>query len=174
MDLHDIKGRIAVALVESIFRRAGFTLSPVETPIGRRELVTRLGREDLIPDFSAVRSAAAASAVPPETPNRPRVVDVRYRPQVAQYVSIEEERGPRGLFALAKRQWPALVFIFVTDHPEPGRSSFQAVDLEPWSLGTAVSAVDLFAHQGLAIYRQNVEEHESLLRRMFALLTGSA
>ena len=36
-----------------------------------------------------------------------------------------------------------------------------------------VVSVDLFDHKGLDIYRQNVEEHEALARRIFALLTGS-
>jgi hypothetical protein len=35
-----------------------------------------------------------------------------------------------------------------------------------------VTAQDLHAHDTLGIYRQNVEEHEALLRRMFTLLTG--
>ena len=64
------------------------------------------------------------------------------------------------------------MFVFVTDHPEAGRSCFQAVDLGPWASGSAVTALDLHAHDELRIFRQNVEEHEALLRRMFTLLTG--
>jgi hypothetical protein len=165
VDLLDIKGRIAQALVESIFRRAGFTL----TPVGPRESPPRLGREELIPDFFALRA-------PPEgkDPDHPaRLVEVRYRPQVAQYLAIEDQRGPQSIFAHAKRQWPGLMFVFVTDHPEPRRSPFQVIDLESWNPGDAVSPIDLFAHTGLDIYRQNVEEHEALARRIFTLLTGS-
>jgi hypothetical protein len=77
------------------------------------------------------------------------------------------------VFALAKRQCPDLLFVFVTDHPEAGRSGYQVVDLAGWEVGAAVSAVDLPAHPGLAIYPQNVEEHERLLRRMVALLVGA-
>jgi hypothetical protein len=163
VDLLEIKGRIAVALVESIFRRAGFGLAPV-VPV---EAALRKGREDLVPDFQATPPAAADAAA-----GAPRVVEVRYRPQVTQYLLIEAQRGPHSVFTIAKRQWPALVFVFVTDHPEPGRSCFQVVDLEPWAAGGAVAALDLHAHPGLRIFRQNVEEHEALLRRMFALLTG--
>jgi hypothetical protein len=47
------------------------------------------------------------------------------------------------------------------------------VDLGPWVAGSAVTALDLHAHDELRIFRQNVEEHEALLRRMFALLTGA-
>jgi len=164
MDLLDIKGRIAQAIVESIFRRAGFTL----TPVGPRESPPRLGREELIPDFFAAR-------VPPDgrPPDQPaRLVEVRYRPQIGQYLAIEDQRGPQSIFAHAKRQWPGLMFVFVTDHPEPGRCCFQVLDLEPWNLGDRVVSIDLFDHKGLDIYRQNVEEHQELARRIFALLTG--
>lgn len=163
MDLLQIKGRIAVALVESIFRRAGFGLDPLgaaaETPV-------RQGREDLAPDFRAT--------APPLAPGGgvSRIVEVRYRPQVGQYLAIEVQRGPHSLFSVAKRHWPDLVFVLVTDHPEPARSCFQVVDLEPWAAGRPVTAQDLHAHDTLGIYRQNVEEHEALLRRMFTLLTG--
>jgi hypothetical protein len=162
VDLLEIKGRIAVALVESIFRRAGFTLAP---PVAV-ETSQRLGREDLIPDFQAILPAEGGAA------RAPCVVEVRYRPQVGQYLLIESQRGPHSLFTVAKRHWPALVFVFVTDHPEAGRSCFQAVDLGSWAAGSAVAALDLHAHDDLRIFRQNVEEHEALLRRMFTLLTG--
>jgi hypothetical protein len=163
VDLLEIKGRISVALVESIFRRAGFALAPVVHP----EMTPRHGREDLIPDFQARLPAAADGAG-----ELGRVVEVRYRPQVGQYLLIEAQRGPHSLFTVARRQWPGLLFVFVTDHPEPGRSCFQAVDLESGVAGSDGGSVDLHAHPGLRIFRQNVDEHETLLRRMFALLTG--
>lgn len=165
MDLLEIKGRIAVALVESIFRRAGFTVAPAapgETPF-------RQGREDFIPDF---RATLPGSDGPADGAATSCVVEVRYRPQVSQYLLIEAQRGPHSLFTVAKRQWPALVFVFVTDHPEAGRSCFQVVDLGAWTVGSAVTSRDLYAHPELRIFRQNVEEHETLLRRMFTLLTG--
>jgi hypothetical protein len=161
MDLLDIKGRIAVALVESIFRRAGFTLGPVPAP----EPAARPGREELTPDFAVQRGG-------PGGERAPRPVEVRYRSQVGQYLAIEGQRGGNSVFALAKRQWPNLLFVFVTDHPEPGRSGYQAVDLADWEVGKAVVAVDLPNHPEMAIYPQNVEEHERLLRRMVALLIG--
>jgi hypothetical protein len=162
MDLVDIKGRIAVALVESIFRRAGFILGPVPAP----KPSTRPGREELTPDFAVHRAGSAEGRAP-------RAVEVRYRSQIGQYLAIEGQRAGNSVFALAKRQWPDLLFVFVTDHPEAGRSGYQVVDLAGWEVGAAVSAVDLPAHSGLAIYPQNVEEHERLLRRMVALLVGA-
>ena len=163
MDLLEIKGRIAVALVESIFRRAGFVLAPVVHP----EVSSRHGRENLVPDFQA-----ALPASPAEAAGAPRAVEVRYRPQVGQYLLIESQRGPHSLFTVARRQWPGLLFVFVTDHPEPGRSCFQAIDLRSEPGSGDVQSLDLHAHDGLRIFRQNVDEHETLLRRMFALLTG--
>jgi hypothetical protein len=162
VDLLEIKGRIAVALVESIFRRAGFTVAPAAAAAATH----RQGREDLIPDFRATLPGADGPAA------TSCVVEVRYRPQVSQYLLIEAQRGPHSLFTVAKRQWPTLVFVFVTDHPEAGRSCFQVVDLGPWTAGGAVTSLDLYAHAELRIFRQNVEEHEALLRRMFTLLTG--
>jgi hypothetical protein len=164
VDLLEIKGRISVALVESIFRRAGFTLAPAAAV----ETSQRLGREDLIPDFQATLPAVGGGPAQAGC-----VVEVRYRPQVGQYLLIESQRGPHSLFTVAKRHWPALVFVFVTDHPEAGRSCFQVVDLGSWAAGNTVTALDLHTHDDLRIFRQNVEEHEALLRRMFALLTGA-
>lgn len=165
MDLLDIKARVAQALVESVFRRAGFTL----TPVGPREATARgVGREELVPDFFAVR--VPDDGKPPDQPAR--LIEVRYRPQVSQYLAIEGQRGSQSIFAHAKRQWPGLMFVFVTDHPERARSTFQVFDLEPWTPGEPVTVIDLFAHTGLDIYRQNVAEHEELARRIFALLTG--
>jgi hypothetical protein len=163
VDLLEIKGRISVALVESIFRRAGFALAPVVHP----EMTPRHGREDLIPDFQARLPAAGDGSG-----ELGRVVEVRYRPQVGQYLLIEAQRGPHSLFTVARRQWPGLLFVFVTDHPEPGRSCFQAVDHDFGAGGSDGVSVDLHTHAGLRIFRQNVDEHETLLRRMFALLTG--
>lgn len=159
MDLLAIKAGLALALVESIFRRAGFTLAAP----GRREVPPHLGREDL-PDFIAQR--------PPAEDAPGRHVEVRYRLDLAHYLAIEQQRGSRSMFAQAKRHWPDLVVVFVTDHPEAGRSAFQALDLARWQHGQPLVAIDLFAHPELVIYRQNVAEHEVLLRRMVALLAG--
>ena len=165
MDLLAVKGRVALAFVESIFRRAGFTLAPVPA----RESPPRRGREDVVPHFLVGRPSAAVA--PGAAARRP--VEVRYRPQVAQYVAIEDQRGPQSLFTAARRQWPGLLFVFVTDRPEPGRSAFQALDIETWRAGEPAVAVDLHAHPGLDVYRQNVEEHEILVRRVFALVSGA-
>jgi hypothetical protein len=35
-------------------------------------------------------------------------------------VSVEAPRRERSVFFLARRQWPVLYFVLVTDRPEPG------------------------------------------------------
>jgi hypothetical protein len=156
-DFLDLKDQLALALVESIFRRAGYTL----TPVTEQRIPPHLGREDL-PDFRAV-SAVRAEEI------GPRHVKVRYRRQVRQYITIEARRGPRSSFAYAKQYWPNLVVVFLTDEPEPGQSCFRALDVATWQPGDLPVLVDLFAHPTLNIYRLNVEEHETLARRILAL-----
>jgi len=163
VDLLAIKGRLALALVESIFRRAGITV----TPVGPLEVPPHLGREDL-PDFAARRDPAVGAPDAAWT----RLIEVRYRLDLTHYLAVESQRGARSTFTRARRQWPALLVVFVSDHPEPGRSCFQAVDLGAWVPGEAIATTALWAPPELAIYRQNVEEHELLLRRMSALLSG--
>jgi hypothetical protein len=163
VDLLDIKGRLALAFIESIFRRAGYAL----TPAGVREVPPHLGREDL-PDFVARHDAPERG----EPNGTGWLVGVRYRPRLTQYLAIEHQRGLVSLLAQLKRNWPDLIMTFFTDHAEPGCSPFQVVDLGAWNVGEAIAAIDLFAHPRLDIYRQNVEEHEELVRRVLLLFEG--
>lgn len=158
-DAFDLKSQLSVALVESIFRRAGYTLIP-----SRQTLIPpHLGRDDL-PDFKAVPPGATA-----ETESR--AVKVRYRHQVRQYLTIDLRRGGKSFLAQAKQHWPGLVIVLVTDDPEPGHSCFEVVDLATWSPPDIPTLVDLFAHPGLDIYRANVDEHEALARRILAMFS---
>lgn len=158
-DFLDLKGQVAVALVESIFRRAGYDLlGAPDDPIP-----PHLGREDL-PDFRVVPLATREGT-------GSRWVKVRYRRHVDQYLTVEARRGSRSFFALAKQHWPDLVVIFVADEPEPRHSCFRVLDLATWSPTEAPALVDLFAHPGLNIYQMNVEEHEALARRILALFS---
>ena len=150
MDLFDIKGRLAVALVESVFRRAGFALGSIPASGGLAPLA-RVGREDRGPDFAAVRPTGAREA--PDGGSR--LVEVGYRPQVSQDLAIQSQRGGQSVFALAPRHSPELPF-------------------GAWTLGAQLPAQDLAAHAEFRIDRQNVEEPETLRRRLVALLTGSA
>lgn len=158
-DVIDLKNQVAVVLVESIFRRAGYSL--VVFPVS--EVPPRLGREDL-PDFTAV---------PPVTREQvgSRPVKVRYRKQLGQYLALESRRGVRSFFALAKQYWPGLVIVFVSDESESRLSCFRALDLATWDPSKTPALVDLAAHPSLNIYQLNVEEHEVLARRILGLLS---
>lgn len=169
MDLLDIKARVAEAVVESILRRAGYKLTPF--PRAGEGVVLRIGREDFTPHFTATQTAETrddrAVGAPPSY-----LIAVKYRGQLGQYLAIEGQRGDRSTFAQAKRLWPALCFVFVTDRPDPGRSFFQVLDLRGYSSWAPVRTRDLAEHKGLAIWQANVDDHEELARRIFALLTG--
>ncbi len=162
MDLLEAKSRIAEALVESIFRRARYQVRSHRN----ETMPLRFGREDYSPDFEVVPG--------PDGEEGEFLVASKYRPSIAQFVSVENQRGERSVFALARRQWPALYFVLVTDRPEPGRSCFQAVRLAGGRAGQPVQTLDLVELKELRIFRNNVEDHEELIRRIFALLSGAS
>jgi hypothetical protein len=161
MDLLEAKSRIAEALAESIFRRARYEI----TRFPRESAPLKVGREDFSPDFRVRREAGLSAA-------REFLVEVKYRPVIEQYLSVENQRGDRSVFLMARQKWPDLYFIFVSDRPEHGRSCFQVVSLQSHEAGKPFSTVDLAAQKELGIFRHNVEDHELLARRIFALLTG--
>ena len=159
MDLVAAKSRIAEALVESIFRRARYCVRPFDA--GPAPL--RFGREDFSPDFVV---AIGGDAPRPQE----LLVEVKYRPSIEQFLSVESQRGERSVFELARRQWPALYFVLVSDRPEAGRSCFQAVPIHGLPPGGPFRTVDLDQLSDFGIYRANVEDHEVLARRVYALL----
>jgi len=161
MDLLEAKNRIAEALVESIFRRALYEVQPYRA--GQSAL--RVGREDFSPDFRA--RAGGDNGGAPEI-----LVEVKYRPAIDQFISVENQRGERSVFLLARRQWPALYFVLVSDRPEPGRSCFQAIAFSRLTPGAPFRTVDLDQLEELKIFRANVADHEELVRRIMSLLTS--
>jgi hypothetical protein len=161
MDLLEAKSRIAEALVESIFRRARYDVLPFRG----EQPPLRFGREDFSPNFHAV--------MPGENGRRHELlVEVKYRPSIEQFISVENQRGERSVFLMARRQWPALYFVLVTDRPEPGRSCFQAIAFGELRAGQPFRTVDIDQLSELNIFRNNVEDHEELVRRIMDLLTS--
>lgn len=156
MDLYDTKSRIAEAFVESIFRRARYAVRPFRA----NESALRFGREQFSPNFAAS---------PAEGPDHEFLVEVKYRPSVEQFIALENQRRESSIFVLARRSWPSLYFVLVTDRREPGRSCFQAIEFA--GPGTPYRTVDLVELHELKIYQQNVEDHEQLLLSVFGLLT---
>lgn len=161
MDLLEAKSRIAEALVESIFRRARYEVRPYRTP----QIPLRFGREDFSPDFCVSPKGTTEAATE-------FLVEVKYRPAIDQFVSVENQRGERSVFLLARRQWPALYFILVSDRPEAGRSCFQAISFSRIRPGEPFRTLDLADLKELKIFRNNVEDHEELVRRIFGLLNA--
>ena len=160
MDLLEVKSRIAEALVESIFRRARYAVEPHRdaTPL-------RLGREDFSPDFS-VRHRGGNGG------EQHALIEVKYRSSVDQFMSVENQRGDRSVFVAARRQWPDLCFIFVTDRPLPGRSSFQILSFRDHPAEKPFDTVDLVTLERFRIFPHNIADHEELLRRIYGLLAA--
>jgi hypothetical protein len=161
VDLLEAKSRIAEALVESIFRRARYDIKPFRpdpSPL-------RFGREDFSPDFRVAQPADAGDA-------HEYLVEVKYRPSAEQFVSVENQRGDRSLFHLMRRHWPSLYFVLVTERPETGRSCFQALAFETVRAGEPFRMVDLIEIKEFGLFAHNVDDHETLGRRIFASLTA--
>src|SRR5438093_11498039 len=162
MDLLEVKSRIAEALVEAIFRRARYQIRPFRNNTSP----LRFGREDFSPDFRV------SSELESENSGE-FLIEVKYRPSAYQFVSVENQRGERSIFHMARRQWPTLYFILVTDRPEAGRSCFQAIPFSRLTPGEPFRTVNLDALRELRIFKNNIEDHEELVRRIFGLLAGA-
>lgn len=157
MDLYDTKSRVAEAFVESVFRRARFHVRPHR---GARPLL-RIGHEDFSPNFAVSRNG-----------DDELLVEVKYRASIEQFLALETQRRDASIFVLARRYWPRLYFVLVTDHPRPGRSCFQAIAFAG-AAAPPFTTLDLVAIPELRIFPHNVDDHERLLLRLLGLLTRS-
>lgn len=162
MDLLEAKSRVAEALVESIFRRARYDVRPFRST---RSLPLRFGREDFSPDFGVTQTSSPGEA-------REFLIEVKYRPSIEQFISVENQRGDKSIFFIARRQWPALYFVLVSERPEPGRSCFQVLAFETLRHGEPFRTLDLIEVKELGLFPHNIEDHEELVRRIFELLTA--
>lgn len=162
-EISGLKGRIAEALVEAIFQRAGYLVSRV----GRESQVPRLvkiGRDEFLPDFLLRKPVAGTT--PRRSLHRLIPVEVKYR------ASVEESLRSHGdeLLSRVGKQWPELCVVFVTDQPAPGRSCFQVIDLAARRPGETLVSVDLHQVRELDIYATTVREYEGLVKQIFPLL----
>lgn len=160
MDLLEIKSRIAEALVESIFRRARWEVRPFKGD----PLPLRFGRENFSPDFWVAQK-------PGDGPEQQHLIEVKYRPSIEQFISVENQRGERSVFFLAHRHWPALYFVLVTERPEAGRSCFQVLPFTALKAGD-LRTVDLAHLEEFRLFPNNIDDHEQLARSIFGLLAG--
>ena len=133
---------------------------------GPRPRPLRFGREDFSPDFRVSQADA-------EGAEREFLVEVKYRPSVEQFISVENQRGERSIFLLARRQWPALYFILVTERPGARPLLLPGGRLrDPQRPGEPFRTVDLIEVKEFGLFPHNIEDHEELVRRIFALLTA--
>ncbi|MEK6666209.1 MAG: hypothetical protein AAB016_07755 [candidate division NC10 bacterium] len=170
LDLDGIKGRIAEALVESIFRRALYRMTRFGKESDLRGIL-KLGKdEDFAPDFFALKENLALREAPGVY--QTFMIEVKYRADLPRYLALQERGGAKSLLAKSKAKWPNLYVIFVTDRPGEGRSCFQALELRSYEPGGPVKTEPLYEMPALEIYPNNVIEHEELVRQLFGLLAS--
>ncbi len=158
-----LKGRMAEALVEGIFKRAQYTVARVGHETEMPSPI-RSGRRDFVPDFVVWRPLDEPSLG--HHSYRLLAVEVKYRADLAGYLRRESlSRSPE-----VAQQWPELYEIIVTDRPEPGRSCFQAIHVSTLPQGMPAVTLDLHMVPGLDVYRRTVEEYEGLVREIFPIL----
>jgi len=107
VDVNDLKGRVAEALVESILRRAAYRVARV----GRESQVhglVKIGPGDVAPDFLVWRQIPEGESAQPL--HRLFPIDVKYRSNLREFVRKELEP----LVAKVGDQWPELYCIVVT------------------------------------------------------------
>jgi hypothetical protein len=158
-----LKGRMAEALVEGIFKRAGYTVARVghETPIPALVPAARAG---FAPDFVVWRALDEPSLG--HHSYRLLALDVTYCTDLEEY--LRRESAARAVDMGS--EWPELYGIIVVDRPDAGRSCFQAVHVSALPKGAAPATLDLHLVPGLDIYRKTVEEYEGLVREIFPIL----
>ncbi len=165
--INHLKGRMAEALVEAVFRRARYTVARVGRETQMPALM-RTGRPGFMPDFVVWRALDEPSLG--HHSYRLLAIEVKYRADVADYLRRDSaSRSPE-----VAQQWPELYEIIVTDRPEPARSCFQAVHVSALPDGTSPATLDLHLVPGLDIYRRTVEEYEGLVREIFPILGSRA
>jgi hypothetical protein len=160
-DVNLLKGRMAEALVEGIFKRAQYMVARV----ARETQVSALMRTgQAVPDFVVWKALDE-----PSLGHRSYLllaIEVKYCANLDDHLRGET---PARSVEVAL-QWPELYEILVTDRPELGRSCFQAVHVSILPPAAPPSTLDLHLVPGLDIYRRTVEEYEGLVREVFPLI----
>lgn len=160
-DINLLKGRMAEALVEGIFKRAQYMVARVarETQVSA---LMRTGQS--VPDFVVWKALDE-----PSLGHRSYLllaIEVTYCANLDDYLHGETPaRSPE-----VALQWPELYEILVTDRPEVGRSCFQAVHVSILPPAAPPSSLDLHLVPGLDIYPRTVEEYEGLVREVFPII----
>jgi hypothetical protein len=162
-EIEGLKGRIAEAFVESIFRRAGDRVSRAarESPPPRP---VRVGADEFLPDFFLHKPTGETSAE--RTRHRLIPVEVRYEASVEDFLDSHDD----GWILALRAHWPELCIVFVTDHPASGRSCFQVLDVAAARLDARLATVDLHYVHDFDVYLTTAQEYEALVRQIYPLL----
>lgn len=158
-----LKGRMAEALIEAVFKRAKYTVARVGLETLTPALV-RTDRTGFMPGFVVWRALDEPSLG--HCSYRLLAIEVKYCADLEDYL----RRDSPSRSAEVARQWPELYEIIVTDRPQSGRSCFQAVHVSALPTGTTPVTLDLHLVPGFDIYRRTVEEYEGLVREIFPIL----
>lgn len=164
MDVNTLKGRVGEAFVEVILRESGFKVSR----LGRESQVQQLlktGGSEFVPDFLIWKPVDQSS-------EGMRLhcllsVEVKYRSDVQEFL----RRFGDELISRVGEQWRDFYVVFVTDHPDAGRSCFQVLDLQESTLDAPLATIDLHEALVFGISKSTIEEHERLVRQLFLPLS---
>jgi hypothetical protein len=161
VDFSMLKGRLAEALVESVFQQSGYTVARIGREARVEQLIMVRGNEHA-PDFLARKRNGD---------NRFVAIEVKYRNNLPRFL----RRYAAEMFVKAKERCRDLYVVLVTDRPEGVESCFQVVALRDYGGGPVPSPVDLCSVRELGISRSTIIHHihhEVLVRRLFAALTA--
>jgi hypothetical protein len=162
-EVEGLKGRIAEAFVESIFRRAGYRVSRGGRD-GQVARPVRVAADEFLPGFLVHKPSGETPAGRPL--HRLIPVEVKYRVNVEDFLRSHGDEMVQALRAA----WPKLCIVFVTDHPASGRSCFQVLDLAAAQPGAPLVTVDLHYVHDFDVYLTTAQEYEGLVRQIFPLL----
>ena len=160
-----LKGRIAEAMVECIFRRAQYRVARVGVESQVQRLVKR-GSHEFAPDLLAWKRAPGPGRDPEL--HRFLALEVKYRAKLDDFLRDHCVQ----IFSEAKDGWPDLYFVFVTDNPDGDRSCFQAVCLREYTAGSEPVTRALHEFRALGIRQELVIKHERITKDLFAALAG--
>src|SRR5213594_1325197 len=97
VDLNNIKGRIAEALVESIFQRALFKMTRFGRESDLRGML-KSGKDDSFsPDFLAMKEQKEIAGM-----YQTHMVEVKYRADLSRYLTLQAAKGEDSDLAKAK------------------------------------------------------------------------
>ena len=167
MEVSALKGRMGEAFVENLLWQARYKVSRLGRESQFQQMV-KTGKSEFLPDFLVWKPAEQSPDRPPL--HRLLCIEVKYRSNVSEFL----RRFGADLLGQIGEHWPELYVVFVTDHPDPGRSCFQVLDLPRLDPDAPLATIDLHESTALRIDKTTVDEYEGLVRQIFSVLGGPA